>query len=220
MNDYQPILKRAGLLMLLLATLQVAIAVWNFLQHQGTSFNIGLTALVFGALLMWGRLGGAEFVRWFAWLTWMAPLLTLYLMLAQPSGLTLAELRSDAAAYLCTMTLLLIETAITLCVALQLGQPVVLQARAAEGRKQRRIWIPQALGVAGVLAGALFSTLMLGGADARHAEALAASQFGPQYHYRINSLHVMKSPSGTQVNATVMAWNDQSLRAYNVNWRE
>jgi hypothetical protein len=210
MDAHIPILKRAGMVLVVLGTC-------DLLALGSGFFLLGAAA---GVGLLCGSLHVASAVRWIAAFGLCAlGVMLLAWPLMQPVDLTLAQLKlqprvlPSLAASAAWLVLLhwLYRT---------LGAPAVLAARHAAGHKPRHMGVAAASGAA--LALLLCSTLalLLNGEAAQRARRAAERQFGPDYRYHVAALKVSSSGQGKHVEGLVTAWNGREIRHVPVEWQE
>ncbi|KQV54040.1 hypothetical protein [Duganella sp. Root336D2] len=206
MDAHIPILKRAGMVLVVLGTCDL-LAIRSGLFLLGAAAGIGL---LFGSLHM------ASLVRWIAAFGLCAlGVMMLAWPLMQPVDLTLAQLKLQPRVLPSLLTsatwLLLLHWLYR-----TLGAPAVLAARRAAGHKPRHMGLAAGSGAAlsTMLCAAL--ALLLHGDDAERARRAAERQFGPDYRYHVAALKV----EGKRVEGLVTAWNGNEIRNIPVAWQE
>lgn len=217
---YVPVMRRAGKVLLGVAAIDFAVAVWNSAHGAGSLFSVELAALAGALLLFFGGLRAAVVLRWMLFLSIPGAVLWFLLLFVQPLDLTLTQMRLAPLQYSTGILLPLLKGVVWIWVLSQLGSPVIEEARTFEGRKRYDMRKPLALGVVLTLAfGAFFST-QIWGERGRHAEQLAAQKAGGNYRYHANAINVVSNDSGTYVNATVLVWDDKGIGSVAVDWKE
>lgn len=204
-----------------LGLLDVAVLVYGAVTGASWSSGLGFFAIAAGFFVMRGSLRVASVVRWAAafvasagvtlvgvW-PWVQPLdLTLTLARLNPGTVAVAAVVSG--------TLL----AMLVWVVVQLGQPAVLQARAAAGPPVRRLRIPVVLG-AGLTAGlAAIAITFAASETAGKARDMAAAQLGSGYRYHVTALNIRTVDKVTSVRGIVTAWSATEVRNVAVRWDE
>lgn len=210
MDTHIPILTRAGIVLVVLGTLDVTV------QHGTT----GMLAAAAGGWLMCGSLRAAAIVRCCAAFCLCAyGVFALAWPLMQPVGLTLAQLRLQPRVF---PTLAMTATLLLLLhwIYRTLGAPAVLAAQAAAGRTPRYLKQAAAGGAAMSLLVCATLVLQLRGEAADSARRAAERQLGPDYRYHVAALRVSQSGGGRQVEGLVMAWNGTEIRSIPVAWSE
>lgn len=204
-----------------LGAVDVAVLVYGAVTGASWSAGLGFFAIAAGFFVMRGSLRVASVVRWAAafvasagvalvgvW-PWVQPLdLTLTLARLNPGPVALAAAVSGAL------------LAVLVWMVMQLGSPVVMQARAAAGRPQRRLRIPIALGASLTVALAAIAITFAASATAVKARDMAAAQLGSGYRYHVTALNVRTTPQGTSVRGIVTAWSATEVRNVAVRWDE
>jgi len=204
MDAHIPILKRAGMVLVVLGTCDL-LALRSGLFLLGAAAGIGL---LFGSLHM------ASLVRWIAAFALCAlGVMMLAWPLMQPVDLTLTQLKLQP------RILPSLATSATWLVLLHwlvrtLGAPAVLAARRAAGHKPRHMGLAAASGAALSLTVCTTLALLLHGEAADRARRAAERQFGPDYRYHVAALKV----DGKRVEGLVMAWNGNEIRSIPVAW--
>jgi hypothetical protein len=204
MDAHIPILKRAGMVLVVLGTCDL-LALRSGLFLLGAAAGIGL---LFGSLHM------ASLVRWIAAFALCAlGVMMLAWPLMQPVDLTLTQLKLQP------RILPSLATSANWLVLLHwlvrtLGAPAVLAARRAAGHKPRHMGLAAASGAALSLTVCTTLALLLHGEAADRARRAAERQFGPDYRYHVAALKV----EGKRVEGLVMAWNGNEIRSIPVAW--
>jgi hypothetical protein len=211
--------RRTALIVAGLGVLQLAYSAWlNHLHNGAYPFHFGL--LVVAALLGFGGLRIASFVRWACLLTLpmlaVAPFLNLLLF---PFGMTRAKFAVMPLA--ASLEVLGGLAAIGICawLARDLGRPEVMQARAAAGRKLRKAKVPLIIGTAITLVGVPVLHMFLTGETAQHAVDIARGKFGGNYQYAVRQLEYgYSNTAGKQAQALVLIWNENEFGTTVVRW--
>lgn len=207
MDAHIPILKRAGMVLVVLGTCDL-LALRSGLFLLGAAAGIGLLcgSLQMAALVRWGAAFGlcALAVLMLAW-----PLM-------QPVDLTLTQLKLQP------RILPSLATSATWLVLLHwlyrtLGAPAVQRAA---GYKPRNMGMAAASGAALSLLLCVMLSLLLHGEAAERALQAAERQFGPDYRYHVAALKVSDSGKGRMVEGLVTAWNGNEIRSIPVAWQE
>lgn len=221
MSAHHPILKRTGMVVLVVGLLDMAWMVYSFLNGLTSTLKFNVFAIVAGIFLLRGSLRAASAVRWLSTLG-IAAIFVMILVtpFVQPWGLTLTQLRLHPVATVASNALALTYLGLLAWLCVQLGSAPVLNARAAAGRPLRNMRIPALVGVALSLTIAVSLFLFIGGETAKKAESLAAQKLGNSYRYHLNSLNIQTGNQGTSVSGVVTAWNESEIRQVPVRWTE
>ncbi len=218
--SYKPVMRRAAKGLLVVAAVDLGVAIWNAIQGTGSMFNVDLAALLVALMLIWGGLRVAVVLRWMLFLSVSGIVLWFLLLFAQPPGLTLAQIRLTPLTYMSTVLLLLLKGSAWIWVLRLLNSASIQEARAFEGRKRYDMRKPLLLGIVITLGAAVFYVTQAWGERGRHAEQLAAQKVGGSYRCHTNGLQIIANPNGTFVSANVLIWNDQNIGSVAVNWKE
>lgn len=206
MDAHIPILKRAGMVLVVLGTCDL-LAIRSGLFLLGAAAGVGL---LFGSLHM------ASVVRWIAAFSLCAlGVMMLAWPLMQPVDLTLTQLKLQPRVLPSLVTsaiwMLLLHWLYR-----TLSAPAVLAARRAAGHKPRHMGLAAASGAALSLMVCTAVALLLHGEVAERARHAAERQFGPDYRYHVAALKV----DGKRVEGLVTAWNGNEIRSIPVAWQE
>jgi hypothetical protein len=218
-QPYEPVLKRVGVVLIVVGAVDIAAMIFAALHNQSYSSSLSVFAIVAGVFLFRGSLRGASIVRWFAVFLSTAMIGTILCFpFIQPVGLTLTQIKVWPA--LCTLLLLagILVLAVGIWTACELSRASILAAQRSAGIKVRswRLAVLAGVALVVVLIGAL--TFFLNGETAAHAKQLAAAQLGPGYNYCVRQLNVSMSKGHTAASAVVWAWNDREVRQIPVHW--
>ncbi|MGW8394160.1 hypothetical protein [Pseudoduganella sp. HUAS MS19] len=206
MDAHIPILKRAGMVLVVLGTC-------DLLAIRSGLFLLGAAA---GVGLLYGSLQVASLVRWMAVFALCAlGVMMLAWPLMQPVDLTLTQLKLQPRIL---PSLVLSATWLLLLHWLYrtLGAPAVLAARRAAGHKPGHMGFAAASGAALALVVCATLSQLLNGEVAERARRSAERQFGPDYRYHVAALKV----DGKRVEGLVTAWNGNEIRNIPVAWQD
>ena len=219
--SYVNILKRTGAVLAGIGAMDIAAMIYCIANDISYSSSFNVFALAAGVLLIRGNLLAASIVRWFAVLL-LSSFVAFVLAwpLAQPWDLTLTQLRLSPWYATALVVLLLAVIGLLFFVQRNLGEPPVLAAVAAAGRKVRDMRVPAALGAALVVFLVGLTPLVLSGESARIALSMAETQLGKDFKYHLSSLRVTSGTDGAFVSAVVTAWNQFEVRTLPVSWRK
>jgi len=220
-SSYLSILARAGKVLVGIGVVDIGIMVYCLTNGISYSSSFNIFAVVAGVFLMRGSLRAASVVRWFS-----VFMLCAFVAMAvawpflQPLDLTITQARLNPASTALSCVFLVLLAGLLYWLVKTLGDPAVLAARVAAGRKARSMRIPALAGIALVVGlGALMSAL-LGGESAQKAAQLAEQELGSGYKFHVSSLNIATSREGTSVRGVVTAWNSSEVRDVPVAWVE
>jgi hypothetical protein len=213
-------LRRAGWILVVVGVLDIATMVYRIVNRESHVLNLDFFfAVVAGILLIRGSLRTASIVRWVSVFVLSLMAATLVAMpFIQPVNLTLTQIRLGQTMTVLTFDLTLLFLGLLIFLTRELGSQVVLEARAAAGRKRRDMRIP--IGIAFGLMVMVLAAVQsfLDGESAGQAQALAEKQLGPSYRYHLSKLTEISSQEGTTYVGLVTAWNDREVRVLRVQW--
>jgi hypothetical protein len=223
MNDdlaYLPILKRVGLVLIVVGVIDVGWMIYCIVHRIGYSSSFNIFSIVAGIFLVRGSLRGAAFITRAATFL-LAGFLGLVFVwpVFLPAGLALAELRIYPLRFLASAAFMAFVLGLLFWVVRQLRREPVLEAIARSGRKIPSLRGPIVVGLGLVVIVASITGLSLR-SDSKRAEQIAASQVGKGYSLHVTSISTVWSSSGKKVSAIVTAWNDHEIREIPVNWNE
>ncbi len=222
-NDlaYLPILKRAGLVLIVVGVIDVGVMIYCIVHsiHYSSTYNI--FAIVAGIFLLRGSLRGASILSQAAAFLLAAFVLGALLSpVFVPAGLVLAELRIYPLRSLASAASMAFLFGLSFWVLQQLRREAVLEAIVRSKGKIPSLRVPILVGVA--LAVILSSTvgLSLRSDRAKRAEQIAASQVGNGYKLHVTSIGTVWTSKGKRSYGVVTAWNDHEIRQIPVSWDE
>ncbi len=219
--DYLPILRRCGIVFVLLILIQVGVFIFCVVNSIPFNSSVEVVSLIGGILLIRGNLGAAAFMQWYSWFVtalmigWLVVLPALL-----PIDLIWVFIKLHSVTTLLGLVLLLILTSTYLRLAIQLGSAPVALARADAGRKPIKVLIPTILGVllppfVSVLVVKLQSSTI-----GQRAVAEAREVQGDDYQFVLTRIQGSWGPQGAWYSGTVTAWNAQEIISVPVSWSE
>ena len=217
---HQPILKRCGLVLIVVGAFDIAYMVWCIANDRSYSSSLNIFALVAGILLVRGSLKAARWVAMGASFLFAAgALAVITLPFMYPLGYWFAVLRNGAG----------IVPAIAIAAALlamlfwirqQLLRPEILNAEQAAGLRPPRVTLAATIGAVLPVILVIVLGLMFHGDSANEAIRRAHQQLSGNYHYVVTSMQMNSTPTEKNVAAVVVAYNDSELRSILVKWKE
>jgi hypothetical protein len=218
---YLPILRRVGLVLIVIGVIDVGLMIYFVVHRIGYASSFNVFAIIAGVFLMRGSLRAAALISRSAAFM-LAGFLGIVLLcpVFLPPGLALAALRlypTRSLAYLAFVTAFL---GFLFWVARELSDEAVLAASARSGTKVRSLMRPILAGAAIVLIITPMMRASLRSDGAKRAEKIAASQVGDGYSFCVTSMKTVRTGKGKTTSATVTAWNDQEIRQIPVSWDE
>jgi hypothetical protein len=220
-QTYRAILKRAGLVLVVIGLLDIAYMIYCIVNKMSYSSSFNLFAVIAGILLMRGSLRAASAVRWFSAFFLAACISVLFAWPAiQPMSLTVARIRLHPGGFAGGAVLLASALGLLYWVIRELGREAVQVASAAAGIKRRNMRIPLACGLALVAVAGICMNLLLSGDSAARAISMASKEIGPGYLLHVSSLSIAEHGEKKTVSGVVTAWNKQEIREIPFHWDE
>jgi hypothetical protein len=220
-QSYRPILKRVGIVLIVVGLFDIAWMV-NCIVHQiSYSSSLNLFAVIAGILLMRGNLRTAAGVRWFGTFGLSAAIAGILGWPAiQPLDLTLTRIRLDPVGFVGGVAFLTLTLAVLAWGVKELGRPPVQAAIDGAGVKRREVRWAMVAGVLLILGLGVSLHFMLGGESAKHAISMAEQTVGPGYRLRVTSLQISSNANRESVSGVVTAWNDKEIREIPIHWEK
>jgi hypothetical protein len=220
-NMHSKILKRAGIVLIIIGVLDIAYMIWCVRNGHSYSSSFNIFAVIGGVFLVRGSLKAA---RWISMLLSFALGASLCAVVAipfmLPLGYWLAVFRNDGIG--ATLGVLFAVGMVVLLYWLrrELQSPEVVRAQVEAGVPRAKIVQPIVAGIVLVVAVVVFLTLLLRGGTAREAIRRAEQQFGGNYHYVVTNLQIQSNMRERSVFAVLDAYNDSELKTVQVRWTE
>ncbi|HVU34665.1 MAG TPA: hypothetical protein VHE61_14620 [Opitutaceae bacterium] len=217
---HKPILKRCGIVLIVVGALDIAYMVWCVANDRSYSSSLNIFAVVAGILLVRGSLKTARWVAMGASFLFAAGALAIVaLPFMYPIGYWFAVLRHSsgvAATIVIALALLLV----LFWIRQQLLRPEVLKAEQDAGVRPPRIRLAATIGA--VLPVILVTVLgfMFHGDTAKEAIRRAHQQLSGNYQYVVTSMQMNSTPTEKNVAAVVVAYDDTEVRSILVKWKE
>lgn len=217
MNDHRPVLKRIGLVLVVVGVLDIAYMIYCVSQGQSYSSSFNIFSVIAGIFLLRGNLKAVRFITWFSAfaLTGFAGALLLF-PFQKPLDLWATELRLHPVGTSASVLFGVAAVALLAWVYTQLRTPIVVEARMAAGQKAAPPKLAFALGASLVLGLAIMVPLTLGGESGVKAIEVAKAKHGASYQYQVTGLHW----AGEHIYATLTAYNEHEIKSVQVEWQE
>jgi hypothetical protein len=218
---YRAILKRVGLVLVVIGLIDVGVMVYCIVNRQSYSSSFNLFAVIAGILLMRGGLRTAALVRWFSVFMLVGFLaLAVVAPFLQPLDLSLTELRLNPASFVIGVIFYFFALGLLYWVARQLSLEPVQVAIAKAGVKRRDVRYAIAAGVGLVMLLAITIPLISSGESAKRAKQIAQQEVGPGYQFHVSSIRISSVGSRTNASGVVTAWNHQEVRSVPFHWED
>jgi hypothetical protein len=204
---HKPILRRVGLVVVLVNLLQLA---WTaYLATSSHEFYFDFTVLAAGIALLWGSLAYAHFVRRVAAFGLGALLcFAAYWLVAVPPALIMAELRLQTLETVSDLASYVLDILVAAWTVRELSRPEIL----SDAPNHSYAWVTPKLAFAGgiglcVAIGAFLLPAAFGETGAR-AVREASAGLGSDFNYHLAGLSIEYVNGTRHVSGTVTAWND------------
>jgi hypothetical protein len=220
-TQHLPILRHAGIVLLVAGLLDLAALTYSFVQELAYVSGLNLFGVVGGVFLMRGSLQAALVVRWLAAFL-LAVLLATVLVFPflQPFSLTFAQLRLGLGPGPFALALGACALALLAWLVWQLGREPVRAARATRTLRAWSMAPPALMGVALAVGLAVVVAALRSGQAAADARMLAAQRVGSDYKLHVRSIRKLRGVGGTLISAEVTAWTDSDIKNLPVQWQE
>lgn len=214
------ILRRCGVVLLAVGTLDIAWMVWRISTGIDHSYSMALPAIFGGALLIRGSLKAAFYLAWIASVLLPVAVASGVIALLQPVDLTLTQLRLDPAGQLAAAVPLVLFCAVLYWLRDELQRLPVQSAFLTAGRRQPAVHVALGIGVVFALLALAGQQLGRDGGASDKAVQLAQQKHGDQFHYHASKISKRDDPQGTFVDATVLAWRTDRVEVVDITWKE
>jgi hypothetical protein len=215
--EHLPLLKKAGLTLLVVGLFDIGVMIYVIASHGSYSSSLNIIALIAGIFLKRGSLRAAAVVLWFALFLLAASISGVVLLpLLLPFGLLAAHAQVNPLAFISSFAVFAVLLSLSAWLVTVLRSPQVQRARASAGRPARKPHVPVALGIG--LAILLFATNFTAqdSASAARAKSEARAEHGDEYQYHVSSIQ----HRGRLVSGVVTAWNSGSIKELPFQWSE
>lgn len=221
MKEHLPILRRVGIVLIIVGLVDIAWMVWCITHDRSYSSSFNIFAVIAGILLLRGGLKTAKYTRYFALFIFAALIgLDLVMPFMFPFGYWLAVFHQAPGTFFLDMMFSIIVTVFVFWVQRSLGQASITEAQIAAGISPATVKKP-------ILIGALLPIVLCGslilsfrGETAAKVIAHAKAEHGESYHYVIKNLRWSSNASGTRVSAIVEGYNSTELKMFRIGWDE
>lgn len=224
MYNYRTILKRVGIVLIAVGILDIAYFFYYTSQEQSFSSSLrdnyssnGLVIVVAGVFLLRGSLRAVEIVRWFAAFGISNLVSNIFILLPflKPAELWAIEFRLYPVS-LCLSFLVKIMSIALLCwIYIQLRAAPVISASLKSGYSASTAKFAFILGVASIVLLTGIMQFTVNSPAGTKAVELARSQYGDNYKYHVTGMRW----SNGNVKANLTAYNEQEIKAVQVEWK-
>jgi hypothetical protein len=219
--DYRPLLKKAGVVLVAVGLLDVALMAVAIMSMVAYSSSLNIFAVIAGIFLIKGSLRAASLVRQFA-LFFLGAVASLAVVapLILPLGLLFTQLQINPLLFVGSSAIFLLALGLFFWLVRVLGSPAVLQARQAAGLPRRPDHIPLAAGVGLAILLATVAYVVQQSDSATRAIAEAKAELGDEYNFYVSSIRFQTTSEGKSVTGVVTAWKSGSVKSHRFSWRE
>lgn len=225
MDEYKLVLRRVGLVLVIVGVLDIGYMAYCIANHQSYSSHLNIFAIGAGIYLIRGSLRATRIVTWasafyFALILGATPLLFFILPYFRPFELWAMLYQVNPISTVFTVLALPASIVLVIWVYTQLRSPSVLQARLATGVKASPPYLAFILGfvfsaVPFVMV-AYFLPPIISDVPFDKAKQLAQKQFGSDYSYYVTGLNESKG----HYLANVIAYKQGKIKSVQVEWWE
>jgi hypothetical protein len=220
-SDHLPLLKKAGLVLVVVGLLDIGLMIYAIASQVSYSSSLNVFALVAGVFLLRGSLRAASAVRWLAFF-FLAALIAVSVVspLLLPLGLLATYVQVSPLAFMGSLGVFAVALLLFGWLAKQLSAEPIKTARLAAGRRERDARIPLLVGVglAVVLAGVNFTVQR--SESAARAVSEARAELGADYEFHVSSINYRTGSEGKVVSGVVTAWKSGTIKDMPFQWRE
>jgi hypothetical protein len=216
MNKYRKILKRVGIVLVIVGVLDLAYMAYCIANNQSYSSSLNIFSVIAGIFLVRGSLQTAKIVTWVSafMLTGALGATLLILPFMKPLGLWAVEFRLNPISTGLLVLILPVAIVLSSWVYKQLRSPAVMQARASVGQIVTPPRSAFVLGIFLSVGSAAVLYFMINGDSGAKAAQLAQAQLGAAYKYQVTAIHW----SGGHYRASVTAYRDNEIKSVDVEW--
>ncbi len=207
--------KKAGLALLIVGIIDIAVMVYCYLNEITYASSFFIFALIAGALLVRGGVKTARVVRWLSAFFAMAFIgLLIAMPVTLPFDLLLTQLKLDALSIVGPLALGFIIVGVLIWVHLQLNSADSLKRIADAGYRTGKPKMAYILGGAYMIFVLVSTSGVQDSDEARQARMLAREQLGSDFHYHVSNI----TTSGDSNHAVVTAYTDNEIQTVEVDW--
>ena len=218
METYRDILKRVGLVLIVVGALDIGYMVYCISNGQNYSSSFNIFAVIAGVFLLRGSLVAVRLVTWFSafmFAGFVGASLVLFPFL-RPAGLWITEFRLNPVGVSLSIVFGLVVIALLFWVYKQLRSAPVVAARVAAGHSASPPKPAFIAGLALVFFLAAIMHLTMRGESGAKAVELAKAQHGDGYKYYVTSIRW----SGGHAWASLSAYDEHEIKSVQVEWQE
>ena len=226
MNDYRSIMKRVGLALIAIGTVDVFYMIYCIVHRIGYSSSFNIFAIIAGIFLYRGNLKSVRIVRWFsAFLSSAFIGMIVLFPFFMPIDLMTTYLKLYPIAFVAYSFIAIALILFLILVYKSLNSEEILAAITQNNLDTKWLWRKPKYGF--IFGGCLpillviIMTVSLFGETKEKATVEAEKISGPGYKYSVTSWNINSTFGGkTFYRANVTAYNDQEIKNVHVEWEK
>ncbi len=216
MSDHKIILRRIGIILIIIGLIDVGVMVYCINNQISYSSSFNIFAILAGIYLYRCNLRVTGWVTWFAAFYSTGFLLGIFILFPfiAPFDYMIFQMKSNPSAFILSVAAAPLVVGLLIWIYVQLRKVPILEARSSSGFSNSA---PKSAFISGALLVIVLTALMnltLNGADATEALRLAQEENGTEYNYYVSALNW----SGGHVSATVIAYKEDEAHTLAVEW--
>lgn len=218
MNDHQTVLKRVGIVLIIVGVLDIGYMAYCIANNQSYSSSLNIFSVIAGIFLVRGSLQATRIVTWFSAFMLAAVLgaTLLFLPFIQPFGLWATEFRLNPIGTVLIVLIPPVAIVLLLWVYRQLRSSSVVRARVAAGQQATPPRSAFVIGVVLAVGLAVMVHFTIRGESGAKAVHLAQAQLGADYKYHVKAMQW----SGGHYRASVTAYRSNEIKSVEVEWQQ
>jgi hypothetical protein len=217
MYDYRAILKRVGIVLIVVGILDTAYWIYCISQGQSYSSIFNIPAVVVGVFFLRGSLRAVRIVTWFAAFALSSFVSALILLpFLQPAELWAIQFRLDPVGLSMSLLVRITPIAVLFWVYTQLRAAPVVSASFNSGHSTSTPKLAFILGVAIAVLPVGMMHFTRGSAAGAKAVEVARAKYGENYKYHLTGIYWTNG----NVKASLTAYNEQEIKPVQVEWKQ
>lgn len=215
MEEINNTYRKVGYALIVVGILDIGLMIWAISNEQSYSSSLNIFAVIAGIFLIKGSVKTARIVRWISSFSLIAfgALLVIY-PLMMPIDLLIVQFKLNTSNILLSLLLSSALLGFIFWVYKQLSNQESLSSLEAAGYKTGKPKSALYVVVGILILGLAMVIPAFTGESATKALMLAKEQYGPDYKYHLTNLNF----SGDQINAIIIAYNNESVQNVKVGW--
>ena len=226
MNTYHQTLKRVGIALIIIGSLDIAIMIYCIINRISYSSSFNIFAVIAGIFLYRGGLKTALIVSWFSAFMLCAMVGALLIIpIFIPFDLIITYLKLSPSIFIKPVFIGILIFSFLLWIYKSLTAPHILNAMDENNINRQSRWKKPTTGF--IAGGCLIILLvilvpsLIGGETAEQAKIRAEQEVGSGYKFAVTAINVHSTYGGkSQVKAQVVAYNDEEVRHIPLSWEK